>query len=195
MIFQLTEIFKKNKGYLTGKSIRGNRSLYYQLKSMLEEGTVIQVKRGLYRNAEMTQGNSWGEVCKSAPHGIICMFSAWQFYGLSTNISSVVHLATPAGKKTQLPSFPPVKLYYWGNKFYETGITQTVLNEDDIKIYDIEKSVCDSVRYRRKIGTEITVEILKNYLSKKDRNLDKLMKYAEKMRIFKVMQQYTELIV
>jgi len=192
---QLEELFDENNGYLTGKSIRGNRSLYYQLESMLKNGQVIKVKRGLYRHAEMTQGNSWGEVCKSLPQGVICLFSAWQYYNLSTSISPVVHLAIPVKTKYQLPDFPPVKLYYWTDKFYETGITVAKYNNEEIAIYDLEKSVCDSIRYRTKIGSEIISEVLKNYLKNNKRNIDKLMKYAENMRISKVLNQYLQVML
>ncbi len=192
---QLKELFTKNKGYLHGKTIRGNRTLYYQLKAMLADGNAIQVKRGLYRCPELAQGDSWGEVCKGLPLGVICLFSAWQFYELTTTVAGVVHVAIPAKKKYQLPDFPPVKLYYWTEKFYEIGIVRAMFNNEVIQIYDLEKSVCDAVRYRNKVGVDITTEVLRNYLKKKDRNLDKLMKYAEKMRISSVMQQYIQMML
>jgi predicted CopG family antitoxin len=54
---------------------------------------------------------------------------------------------------------------------------------------------CDAVRYRNKIGTEILNEVLRNYLKRKDRNLDKLMKYAVQLRISKTMQNYIQLLL
>jgi hypothetical protein len=94
-----------------------------------------------------------------------------------------------------LPDYPPIKLYYWNKRFYETGIIETTYNEEQIKIYDIEKSVCDVIRYRNKVGTDITSEVLRNYLKRKDRNLDKLMKYAENMRIATVLNQYLTMML
>jgi hypothetical protein len=86
-------------------------------------------------------------------------------------------------------------LYYWNKRFYETGIIQTTYNEEQITIYDIEKSVCDIIRYRNKVGSDITSEVLRNYLKRKDRNLDKLMKYAENMRIATVLNQYLTMML
>lgn len=62
-----------------------------------------------------------------------------------------------------------------------------------IKIYDLEKSVCDAVKYRTKIGNEVTSEIFKNYLKLKNRNLSLLMEYAKKMRVEKIMKTYLEI--
>lgn len=192
---QLYDLFAKYKGYLTSKLIRGNRSLYYQLKAMLETGKVIQIKRGLYRHVDFAEEANWGEVCKSAPQAVLCLFSAWQFYGLTTTVSSFVHIAIPVRKKPILADFPPTKIYFWSADYYEIGKVSTTNNEEQITIYDKEKSVCDAVRYRNKIGTDITSEVLRNYLKETDRNLDKLMKYAERMRISTVLNQYLTMML
>jgi len=192
---KLEELFMQNKGYLTSKFIRGNRSLYYQLKTMLEAEKVVKIKRGLYRHMDFAEEASWSEACKIAPQAVICLFSAWRFYELSTQTSTVIHVAIPAKDKVLLPDYPPIKLYYWNKRFYETGIIETTNNKEQITIYDIEKSVCDVIRYRNKVGSDITSEVLRNYLKKKDRNLDKLMKYAENMRIANVLNQYLTMML
>ena len=191
----IDEIFAKNKGYLTSKLIRGNRSLYYQLKTMLEAEKVVQIKRGLYRHIDFAEEASWGDVCRIAPQAVICLFSAWRFYELSTQIPTEIHIAIPAKNKVLLPDYPPIKLYYWDKRFYETGRFQTTYNEEQITIYDIEKSVCDAIRYRNKVGIDLTSEILRNYLKRKDRNLDKLIKYADNMRIANVLNQYLTVMI
>jgi predicted transcriptional regulator of viral defense system len=191
----IDEIFTKNKGYLTSKLIRGNRSLYYQLKTMLDAEKVVQIKRGLYRHIDFAEEASWGDVCRIAPQAVICLFSAWRFYELSTQIPTEIHVAIPAKNKVLLPDYPPIKLYYWDKRFYETGIIQTTYNEEQITIYDIEKSVCDAIRYRNKVGIDLTSEILRNYLKRKDRNLDKLIKYADNMRIANVLNQYLTVMI
>lgn len=191
----IDEIFAKNKGYLTSKLIRGNRSHYYQLKTMLEAEKVIQIKRGLYRHVDFAEEASWGEVFRIAPQSVICLFSAWRFYELSTQTPTEIHVAIPAKNKVLLPDYPPIKLYYWHKRFYETGIIETTYNEEQITIYDIEKSVCDAIRYRNKVGIDITSEVVRNYLKRKDRNLDKLTKYAENMRIATVLNQYLNVML
>jgi len=192
---KLEELFVQNKGYLTSKLIRGNRSLYYQLKTMLETEKVVQIKRGLYRHVDFAEEASWSEACKIVPQAVICLFSAWKFYELSTQTSTVIHVAIPAKDKVLLPDYPPIKLYYWNKRFYETGIIEKTYNEEQIKIYDIEKSVCDAIRYRNKVGIDITSEVLRNYVKRKDRNLDKLMKYAENMRIAIVLNQFLTMML
>lgn len=192
---QLDELFIQNNGYLASNLIRGNRSLYYQLKTMLESGMVVQIKRGLYRHTDFAEDANLGDVCRIVPQGVLCLFTAWQFYSLSTHVSSFVHLAIPVRKKPVLPDFPPVKIYFWKDNYFEIGKIETTNNGQQISIYDLEKSICDAIRYRNKVGTELSAEVLRNYLNRKDRNLDKLMKYAEYMRIATVLNQYLSVML
>ena len=43
-----------------------------------------------------------------------------------------------------------------------------------LKIYDLEKSVCDAIKYRNRVGIDVSSEILRNYLSRKDCDITKL---------------------
>ena len=66
---------------------------------------------------------------------------------------------------------------------------------NEFRIYDIEKTVVDIVFYREKVGIEETKEILVTYLQRKDRNLNRLLRYAELMKCDKVMRHYLEVLV
>jgi len=124
------------------------------------------------------------EVAQIAPSGVFCLFSAWQHYQLTTNNPFEYHIAIVRNEKIVMPEYPPVKIYRWSEKFYKLGIVET----EDIKIYDLEKSVCDAVRFRNKVGLDIAIEVVKNYVARKDRNFDKLAKYARQLRIEKIIQ-------
>lgn len=56
-------------------------------------------------------------------------------------------------------------------------------------ITDIERSVCDAVKYRNKIGIDIMSEIIDNYLHRTDRNLSRLTDYAKKLRVYVTLHQ------
>ena len=47
-----------------------------------------------------------------------------------------------------------------------------------VKIYDMEKTICDCVRYRNKIGIDTVKECINEYLKRKDKDLNKLIKYV-----------------
>ena len=67
------------------------------------------------------------------------------------------------------------------------------MNGYTVNIYDVEKSVCDAVKYRTKIGIDVSSEILRNYLKRRDRDISKLIDYAKNMRIEKILKTYLDI--
>lgn len=164
------------------------------LLSLCESGEVIKVKRGLYALPE-AMANSMGDINKLIPSGVLCLYSAWFHYGLSTEIPTAFCIAIDAKRKVSLPVYPPVDLYYWKGNFLNLGICVAEINGLNVRIYDIEKSVCDAVRFRNKIGVDVCCEILRNYLKRKDANIPKLMEYGKKLRISQTLNKYLEIQV
>jgi len=186
----IIEIFENQKGYLQAKQLSG-RNQYYQLKELVGGGEVVMIKRGLYKYTKIVVENDWAEVSKIVPAGILCLFSAWQFYGLTTHIPAEYHMAIPAKSRIKLPSFPPIKIYYWITDYYILGKSI----KKGIAIYDLERSVCDAVKFRNKIGKDITSEVLRNYLNRKDRNIDLLIKYSKELRVESILKGYLEVML
>lgn len=58
-----------------------------------------------------------------------------------------------------------------------------------------EKTVCDFIKFRNKVGLDVTKEVLKNYLAFRERNLNDLMVYAKQMGISTIVRQYLEILV
>lgn len=105
------------------------------------------------------------------------------------------HLAIPDDRKVALPDYPPIKLYFWNATPYSTGITRADLEGGSIKVYDLEKTVCDVIRHRNKIGFEALKEILKNYLDRKGRNLNRLHSYSKQLNIFNKVDELVKVLL
>lgn len=191
---EIIQLFNKQRGYLQSSQL-GRRSLKYHLKAMHDAGEIIRIKPGLYKHPDYAQDNDWAEVCHLVPAGVLCLFSAWHYFSLTTQVPSQYHIAIPNKAKIRLPEYPPLKIYYWSEPYYSLGVQEITKNKDVLRIYAIEKSVCDAVRFRNKAGVDITSEVLGNYLKRTDRNLDLLIKYARTMRVETIMKQYLEVLI
>jgi len=190
----LEKLFVNNNGYLETKILK-KRSEFYQLKKMVEAGDAFALKRGLYRLTQWDSNSELAEVCRIVDGGVVCLFSAWHFYELTTFVPSKHYMAIPSKTKRILPAFPPIELTYWKETSYQLGKVEVEQKEGLITIYDIEKSVCDAIKFRNKVGEEQSAEVLKNYLKRSDRNLDKLLKYARQLNVETVLQQQLKILV
>ena len=190
----LLERFEQNGGFLrTADSLSAAEK--YHLRQFITAGIISRVKRGLFRLNAASLVFQEAEVSRMVPGGIFCMFTAWSYYELTTHVSAEYHIAIPRTIKIILPSYPPVKLHYWSIATFDIGRTSTEINGSLVKVYDLERSVCDAVKFRHKIGTDLLSEILHSYIRRKDKNLDKLMKYATALRISNTLNQLLQVIV
>ena len=189
---KLRLLIEEHGGYVTRKEIIGNRYLYYQLLESVKSGEIIRLKPGVYC-MEDAMAETMIDLEKIIPEGVLCLYSAWAHYGLTTQIPQGFYVAIPRKRKITLPDYPPIILNYWDRSIYGVGIVRRQIDNFEIPIYDMEKSVCDAIRYRNKIGIDVSSEILKNYLSRKERNITRLTTYAKSMRIAGILNKYLEI--
>jgi len=191
---ELIKLFKKNKGFLSAKQMQGT-SFRYHLNKLIATKEVTKIRYGLYVLNSFPKYDEREIVATLIPNGVFCMQSAWSYHELTTTIPYQYHIAIPRKLKLSLPEYPPIKLYYWSNKLQETDTIQVSVNSNELSYYNLERSVCNAVKFRNKIGEDILLEVLKNYTKRKDKNIDQLMLIAKKLRIEKVISPYLKILL
>lgn len=89
---QILEIFRQNKGYARTKDILEAGVHHHYLEMLVQEGKVVKIKRGLYRLASVSVDDELEEVSHIVPNGVVCLFSAWNYYQLSEGFFAVHRL-------------------------------------------------------------------------------------------------------
>ena len=169
----------------------------YKVSKMVSEGKLIKLNKSFYENADYHGEESDFYYMEAyAPKGVICLLSAAVYYHLTTFIPDAVDVAIPRkAKVSTVPDWPQMNVHHYTDDRHELGITTVKEGKNKFQIYDMEKTVVDIVFYREKVGIEETKEILVTYLQRKERNLNRLLKYAELMKCDQVMRQYLEVLV
>ena len=169
----------------------------YKVSKLVSEGKLIKLNKSYYENAEYRGEESDFYYTEAyAPKGVICLLSAAVYYHLTTFVPDAVDVAIPRkAKVSTMPDWPQMNVHHYTDDRYELGVTMVKEGKNKFQIYDMEKTVVDIVFYREKVGIEETKEILVTYLQRKERNLNRLLKYAELMKCDKAMRQYLEVLV
>lgn len=190
----LAQIFIQGSGYARTADVLAAGIHFSELKKLVEAGIVTKIKRGHYRWEGMAfGGNEWPEVARLIPGGVFCLFSAAEFHGLTTYQPWQYHVAIE--RSTKVTGLTPgrVKIHYWISTLFTFGIGTLQTEGGTIRITTPERTVCDLVKYRNKTGTDTMLEVLKAYLTHKDRNLTLLLEYARKLRVEKIIRPYLEM--
>ena len=179
---KMIDIFIKNKGYARMIELKKAGIHTRTVAKSTEDGKIEKVKPGLYKLVDYPwdEYGSFADVCKANIKAVICLLSAADYYQLTTFNPSEVYVTVPNNTDKFVLKYPPIKVYYFADTYYSPGIDIVETKSGTIKIYNKEKTIGDLFRYINKIGEDIAVESLKEYLKKsKERNISKLIEFAE----------------
>lgn len=170
---------------------------HYKINQMVDDGTLLKLNKKYYENTNYQgEESDFYYVSAYAPKGVVCLMSAASYYNLTTYRPDSIDVAIQRKSKVStMPDWPTLSVYYYADDRFEMGVETIQDGKNQFKIYDIEKTVVDIVFFREKVGIEETKEILVNYLRRKDRNLNRLICYAELLKCGEIMKTYLEVLV
>lgn len=195
---KIINVFNKRNGFARTRDILSTGVHFRNITKLEEQGIIVKIKRGLYRlsDNDLEENNELLEVSKIVNNGVICLLSALNYYELTTYNPWEYYIAIYRdATKPKIPEYPPIKLLYFSKKQFEVGIEKIYIESHEVKIYDREKTICDCVRYRNKIGMDTFKEAIKNYLESKEKNISKLMKYADILGVKNALRDYLEVLL
>lgn len=169
----------------------------YKINQLVDQGILKKLNKKYYENTGFRgEESDFYYAYAYVPAGVVCLLSAAVYYNLTTYRPDAVDVAIKRKARiSTLPDWPEVDLHYYTDERFELGIQMIEDGKNHFRIYDIEKTVVDIVYYRERIGIEETKEILINYLRRKDRNINRLVRYAELMKCGDIMKKYLEVLV
>lgn len=184
------DTIQKKGGFITTGEIK-DRSEYEQLRRATDNGTLMRIRKGVYVETSAL-ANNMIDVERIIPNGVLCLYSAFSHYELSTQVPSATCIAIEAKRKVRLPEYPPIELFFWKPENLNFGIIKKQISGYIVRITDMERTVCDAVKYRNKIGLDVCGEIIDNYLKKENRNISLLHEYAKRLRVKNILTKYLE---
>jgi len=196
-VVKMHKVFKRHEGFARTKDIQGKGIHHREIKRGMDAGKIVRVKRGLYRLADIPLISHQGfvDLARAVPEGVMCLLSALSYYELTTFNPSVTSMAICRGSRKPKIDYPPVEFYHFSKKQFEAGVSEIKGKSYKFRIYNPEKTICDCFRYRNKLGLDIAREGLSEYLKRRDRNLEKLLEYAEICRIKPLLQTWLNAMV
>jgi len=186
-----------NQKFIQTKTLLQANLSHYMINRLVDEEVLIKINKIWYENLKYKGDDS--DFLYVSPYvnlGIVSLMSAAVFHGMSTFRSTQIDVGVPQKTKiTKLPPWPTIGIYYFDKARYETGIQTVEIEGGSFQIYDREKTVCDLLTYRNKYGLEDCLAVLKAYLRREDRDLNKLIGYSEKLRSYHILSKYLEVLL
>ena len=184
-----------NNGYVTTKQVKSAKINTIELTRLVEKNKLERVARGYYVMVNCCCDDYYKYQLKSKN----CVFShatALYFYDLSDRTPLYFDMTVPIGYSGSLSKNKSVVLHYVKRDILELGLT--IIESPfgmKIRTYDLERTICDIVKYRNHMDKEIFTKALQKYSKLKNKDLNKLMRYAKKLNIDTKIREYMEVLL
>ena len=179
---KILKLFKN--GYLTTKDVTDNNIPRFYLTKLMKESKIERVSRGVYiKKNELV--DEFVILQSKSKNAIYSNTTALYLHGFSNRIPIKYDITINSGYNGSLQKEDNVNLFYTKRELLELGVIDYKLDSGNIiRVYDLDKTICDIIKNKKKIDAEIFNKAIKEYFYSKKKNTLKLYEYAKKMNIY-----------
>lgn len=165
------------------------------LSLMEKNGEIERISRGIYTNIDSLPDEMFF-IQAIYKNTIFSHETALYLLDLSDRTPIDFSVTVPSGYNATALKENRIKVYFINRKHLTLGLTNRKSGfGNPIRSYNMERTICDIVRNRNQIDIQILNDALKRYALRKEKNIDLLYEYAKKLRVFKIIREYIELML
>ena len=193
---KVTKLFRDGNGYRNAAQLKDAKVTTVQIKELVSKGIIERVSHGHYWLIDEEKGKPENfemlEACMVNARGVICADSACYYHGLIDKAPEKLSVATLKTDRSKMQLNFPVTRHYYSDLAFEQDLEVVNTPYGQIRIYALERSVCDTIRFRADIGIEMVENIVQNYMKCENRQMERLLAYADAMRVGKIVRTTLE---
>ena len=183
-----------NNGFLRNKDLVDNNIPSVYLTRLVNNNVIERVSRGLY-----VRTNSLPDdlviLQNKSKNAIYSNMTALYLYGFSDRLPIKYDITVNSGYNGSLQDVDNVNLFYTKKELFNLGeIVYRLDSGNLIKVYDLERTICDVIKNKNRLDQELVNKALRKYFYSKEKNTLKLYEYAKKMKIYKKVRSVFEIL-
>lgn len=192
---KIMELAEKFNGYITTKEVSKNDIPKIYLTQLVDEKKLIRISRGLYMLPDCFE-DEYYRFQVITNYSVFSLETALYLHNYSDRVPTVYNITVPRNYNGYLSKEKKVKLSYVKEELLNLGITEieSPLGQK-IKVYDLERTICDIIKFKNKVDPEIFSKALKQYVKSKDKNLNNLITYARELKVESEVRKYMEVML
>ncbi len=192
---ELEELVQKQHGTILSADIDKNKIPRIYLQKMVAEGKLEKVNRGVYVSTDAIEDEMYAIQIRYSKF-IFSHETALFIHNLTDRTPFEYSVTVPSGYKVVSKVAQRIKAYYIKKEWHGLGVeTAKTTFGNTIKVYSVERTICDIIRSRNRIDIQILIPALKKIVRLKSVDYSLLMNYAKKLKIEKILNHYLEVLL
>ncbi|RKM55757.1 abortive infection protein [Butyrivibrio sp. X503] len=194
-IESLKKIIESNDGIVSAKKLGDEGVSRLALYHALVAGLIVKESHGNYVLAD-NQPDEYRMIQNRSPKMIYSHGTALFLHGLSDRVPHELDITVPQGDNVSRikKDYENTRFHYCKKDLWFLGITDAVTPQGyEVKIYDLERCICDLIRDKKTVDNQIYTQAMKGYFSSKC-NPRKIVRYARQFNIESKVRTYMEVL-
>lgn len=191
----ITEILERQSGIVTTAQINAAGIPRLYLSKMTAKKLLQKVDRGIYAAPEAWEDEMFILQYKYSK-GIFSHETALYIHGFSDRTPTRFVMTFPYGYHAKSISGTNILMKKALKKIYELGIVESKTPfGNTIRLYDLERTLCDIVKGNNVCDIQIVNQAMRRYALSKEKNISRLLEYAELLRVKSKIVAYLEVLL
>ncbi len=192
---KIQNILKVNNGIVTTTQVTDAGIPRRCLGDMVASGRIYRVARGIYALTEVWEDEMFFMQYRFAK-GIFSHETALYLHGMTDRTPAHYTMTFPFGYNTGVVKKQGIIAKLSTIDTYDLGIiVMSSPGGNPIKVYDIERTLCDIVKARHRADIQVINQAMKTYTGLKEKDIAKLMNYAELIGVKPKVLKYMEVLL
>lgn len=183
-----------NNGYLTTKDVTNNNIPKVYLTKMVRNNIIERIGRGVYIKSNDIPDDMVVLQNKSK-NAIYSNTTSLFLHGLSNRLPIKYDITIKSGYNGSLQNSSNVNLFYVKKELLDLGVMNYKLDSSySIRIYDLERTICDIIKNKKKLDQELVNKAIREYFYSKKKDTIKLYNYAKQLNIYEKVKNTFEVL-
>ena len=191
----LQNILQQNGGIISTAEANSVGISNERLRLLVKSGDLERVSHGVYISPDEFLDKMF--VTQKRKSKIIYSHETALFlHGLTDRDPVNYTVTVPTGYNAKSLADDEFTIFSIKRELHEIGIISIkTMFGNNVITYNLERTICDCIRSRNYMDIAVVTEAVKQYVKRRDKNLNLLMSMAKSFRVTKILRGYMEVLL
>ena len=167
-----------------------------ELSRAIQRRLLLKVGRGLYVCKDFRADFERQIVlaCKRVPNGVICLESAVKYHSILPLNSDSIWMAIDFKAKKPIANGLKLRLIRFSGQALTQGVENLRIDGVPVRIYSAAKTIADCLKYRKKLGGNLAIKVLRESIDQRKCSEQRLRHFARICRVRKLVHAAYSLV-
>lgn len=191
----IIKIAKENNGTVTTAMVVAAGFSRGNIKYLVDKGMIEKSARGVYILPEIWDDEIFN-LQNRFKRGIYSHETALFLWDLTDRTPNRYHMTFPVNYNLSKPKEENIRCVQCKKALYDLGITEVKTpGGNTVRVYSMERTLCDILRKHSHSDIQIVTEAFKHYITRCDKDIPILSKYAAILKVEARLRSYLEVLL